>query len=574
MQASVESVALGRPLGLKPPRAAAGARTSRLAHAASLGAILLFVVLITLPFSGQALHIDDAIFWDFARANLESPLSIDLPDYRLMGDEIASFRDTHPPLVSLYMAAIMNLAGSESVAALHIGFMLFPAIAGISMFYLGRRFTRNALLAALLLLATPAFMVMSHNFMGDVPMMALWLAATAAYVYGVDRDSAGLLASSGLLAALAVFTGYQALALILLLPLYALLSGRLSIKTALPVLLPALAFAWFAFYNLSYFGALPRFTHARGLSMDGDHLTGRVLGIMLQMGGASVFPLFMAGLFSLRRKRFLLLPLIAEAAAILGLHQYNPDGYPRATLILFILFMTAALAAVTAIVVEGAIQVVRAVSHRQVDTDFAYLALWLLAMMAGVIVLLPHATAKYLLPFLAPLILLLLKDTEAVVRSKKAVSGILIAATVMTFVTGMAVSAADSQWAQSYRHYAEGVGERLQPKETVWFVGEWGFRHYMEAQGYRYLASSNSSPAEGDIIVRSGFTDWPLSPAVVDRMYLVENTEAQWTMPLRVMSFDANAGFYGSHWGLLPFAVTDAPLERFEVFQIGPNRNT
>lgn len=565
----MEPVALGRPLGLKL-RAAAGARASRLALAASLGAILLFVLIITLPFSGQALHIDDAIFWDFARANLESPLSIDLTDYRLMGEEIASFRDTHPPLVSLYMAAIMSLAGSESVAAFHVGFMLFPAIAGISMFFLARRFTRNALLAALLLLATPAVMVMSHNFMGDVPMMSLWLAATAAYIYGVDRGSAGLLALSGLLAAMAVFTGYQALALILLLPLYALLSGRLSLKTALPVLLPALAFASFAFYNLSNFGALPRFTHARGLSMDGDHLTARVLGILLQTGGASVFPLFLAGLFSLRRKRFLLLPLIAGAAAILGLHQYSPAGYPRATLILFIVFMTGALAAVAAIVIEGAIQVARAVRRRRADTDFAYLALWLLVMIGGVIILLPHATAKYCLPFLAPLVLLLLKDTEAVVRSKTAVSGILIAATALTFVTGMAVSAADSQWAQSYRDYAEGVSERLQPRGTVWFVGEWGFRHYMESQGYRYLTSADASPAEGDIIVRSSFTDWPLSPAVVDRMYLIENTEAQWTMPLRVMSFDANAGFYGSHWGLLPYAVTDAPLERFEVFQIGP----
>jgi hypothetical protein len=34
----------------------------------------------------QAFHIDDAIFWDFAKLNVDSPLQQSLPDYRLMGE--------------------------------------------------------------------------------------------------------------------------------------------------------------------------------------------------------------------------------------------------------------------------------------------------------------------------------------------------------------------------------------------------------------------------------------------------------------------------------------------------------
>ena len=120
--------------------------------------VLAFVLFITLPFAGQALHVDDAIFWDFAKLNLESPLQQDLPEYRLMGVEIPNWRDTHPPLDQLYMSAIMRATGSDQELPLHLGFIIFPAIAGVSMYFLARRFTRHAIIATLLLLATPAFM--------------------------------------------------------------------------------------------------------------------------------------------------------------------------------------------------------------------------------------------------------------------------------------------------------------------------------------------------------------------------------------------------------------------------------
>jgi hypothetical protein len=37
--------------------------------------------------------------------------------------------------------------------------------------------------------------------------------------------------------------------------------------------------------------------------------------------------------------------------------------------------------------------------------------------------------------------------------------------------------------------------------------------------------------------------------------------------PLRVMDVPASAGFYASCWGALPWAITNHPLERFELYQ-------
>ena len=568
LQAPVETVALGRPQGLKT-RAADGARTSRLALAASLGAILLFVLVITLPFSGQAFHIDDAIFWDFARADMDSPFQQYLPDYKLIGRDFPVFRNTHPPLVSLMLSAIMRLGGEASEKTSHLSFIIFPALAGISMFFLARRFTSGAwspLLASLLMMATPVLMVMSHTLMGDVPMTSFWLAAMATYIYGVDRDDSRLLVLAGALATLAVFTGYQALALILLLPLYALLSGRLSLKTAVPLLLPLLAFGWYVYYNLLNFGALPRYTHSQGLSLVSSHILDRVQGTLLQTGGATVFPLLLLVVFSLGRKRFLLLPVMAGAAVALA-HSGFGD-YSLSTQILYSVFMTTVLSALAAVIIELSVQATGKIKGTTVDVDSVFLGIWLLSLVLALSLLLPHATARYCLPFLAPLILLLFRELELRISSRFTVNIIAATAVVLTFFAGMAVSAADYQWAQSNKDYVQNVVEKLEPQGDIWFVGEWGFRHYMESRGYRYLTSTDTSPRDGDLVIRAGFSDWPLDRAVTDRMHLISTTAVEWQVPLRVMSFETSAGFYGSHWGLLPYAITGTPVEEFEVYQI------
>ncbi|MHB8176480.1 MAG: hypothetical protein ACYDG7_07990, partial [Thermoleophilia bacterium] len=126
------------------PRMASPARTRarspRLALLVSLGCVLAFVLLITLPFIGQALHLDDFLFWDFARNNLDHPLQQHLSGFHLMGQNVARFRDTHPPVDELYLSLIMRVTGStDSAVAMHLGFIIFPLITGLSMFFLSRR---------------------------------------------------------------------------------------------------------------------------------------------------------------------------------------------------------------------------------------------------------------------------------------------------------------------------------------------------------------------------------------------------------------------------------------------------
>ncbi|MCL4472618.1 MAG: glycosyltransferase family 39 protein [Actinobacteria bacterium] len=589
--AAYESAAACEPAAPLPLIERARARTPRIALVLSLGAIVLFVLLITLPFINQPLHMDDGTFLDFAKVNLVHPFQQHIPDYHLMGVDIPAFRDTHPAVDWLYITLLMKLTGSDSEPLLHLGYIIFPLIAAVSMFFLSRRFIKNALLATLLILATPALMTASHTLMGDMPLLALWLAATAIYIYGVDRGDMRLLVLAGVATTLAVFAGYQGLALLVLLPAYAWINRRLSWRTVLPLLLPAAAFGLFTVYNYIDYGGPPRFTHAKGLSMQEGDLIGRFQGTLLQVGGASVFPLALAGIFALRRRRYFLLPIVGAIAAAWGIYHYRNDAYTAAAAVLFVIFMTGVVMALASVTADGIGQLRRIVLRREFDADFVFLALWLLSMLAAVIVLLPHSTAKYSLPFLAPLILMVFREAEARIPSRKVLMTVMSLAVFFTLGTGVIVSAADYQLAQTYKDYAlsfdpaayrpggakyqgppfNGVSH-IKHFPTVWFVGEWGFRHYMESEGYQYLTTDSTAPVAGDLIVKPRLSEWPLADQVTSRMRLVGTTVVQGSLPVRVMSFEAGAGLYGNFWGPLPYSVSDAPIERFDVYQVAGNQ--
>ena len=554
-----------------PPRVSVvdNVRHGRIAAVARATVIFLFVLAITVPFLGQAFHVDDAIFWDFARNNLSHPLEQHLPNYFLMGKKIAAMRDTHPPLDELYISLIMSIEGVTAAEFFfHLGFIVFPLIAGVSMYFLGRRFTKHPLAASLLFLSAPAVMVMSHTLMADLPMTALWMAATAAYIYGVDADSRRLLAFSSLLITLAIFMGYQSLALLVLLPAYAWLRrGRPSRRNALPFLLPLLSFALFTLFNYARYNSPPRFSHAGGLGVTENDFISRFQGMILEMGGITIFPPLLAAGFTLRRKKYLALPLIAAIAALLGWRQLAP-GYPVASAVLFGIFIFAGASMLTGLITEGIIQIVNWARRLPLDRDFLFLALWLISILAAIVILLPHTPAKYYLPVFAPLILLMFREVETVFTSRRIATGFAVLAIVLSLVTGFWLSLADYELARAYKDFALSIQSRYRPSGTVWFVGEWGFRHYMEQQNYKYLTSDSTAPKKGDLIIEPSYMQRPVAPSLQSRMHLIGEPAANWDVPVRVMNMQADAGFYGTYWGRLPFTITSLPLERFKVYVV------
>jgi hypothetical protein len=171
------------------------------------------------------------------------------------------------------------------------------------------------------------------------------------------------------------------------------------------------------------------------------------------------------------------------------------------------------------------------------------------------------------LPALPPLTILLLRRFQPFLagrRGRAAVALIVLQGAGLGSLLGLA----DAELADRYRQVAREL-RYDHPARRIWFVGEWGFRHYMESVGGRYLHSTSNAPGVGELVVRPEIAGiHELSPSVTRRSVPFHRVVLQSRWPLRLMSFEAKAGYYSHHWGYLPWAPSHAPLETIEIREV------
>ena len=98
----------------------------------------------------------------------------------------------NPPLSSYYMALMASLFG-WSEPAMHGAFVV-PAVAAVlGTFFLARRLSGSPLLAAVLLLFTPVFLVSATGVMCDVWLLAFWVWSIECWMRALERNSGRLL---------------------------------------------------------------------------------------------------------------------------------------------------------------------------------------------------------------------------------------------------------------------------------------------------------------------------------------------------------------------------------------------
>jgi hypothetical protein len=202
-------------------------------------------------------------------------------------------------------------------------------------------------------------------------------------------------------------------------------------------------------------------------------------------------------------------------------------------------------------------------------SDRGFLLFWAAGALLGTVVTLPFGAARYMILVLPPLFLLLCAagpDGPPPEWSRRRRGTRL--ALGCTLALSLVLATSDHEYAGVYRDFARRV-PALAGDKRVWFIGDWGFRHYMEKAGHRYLLSTDETPAADDFIVRprvAGLHE--MAPGLAARIRRVATIAMPGVLPVRVMSFEAKAGYYSHGWGLLPFAVSRAPLERFDVFRV------
>src|SRR5262249_41648259 len=210
-------------------------------RSASIAAIVVIAALA--PFLNKAFHIDDPLFLWIAQQISTHPGD----PYGFTANWYVSSQPMfsimqNPPLSSYYMALVASFLGWNE-PAMHSAFLV-PAVAAVlGTFFLARRLCNSPLLAALLLLFTPVFLVSATGIMCDVWLLALWVWSIECWMRGLEREISWLLLVASILVAAAALTKYFGVALVPLLGVYTLVRERRVTHRTLYLLIPILVIA-------------------------------------------------------------------------------------------------------------------------------------------------------------------------------------------------------------------------------------------------------------------------------------------------------------------------------------------
>lgn len=528
--------------------------------------LVLATLAAFVPFLGKAFHIDDPLFIWCARQIVAHPLDpygFSANWYGTPAPMAEIMRN--PPLASYYLAAAGALVGwSES--ALHGAFLLVTLACVLGIHALARLLCGRPLLAALLALVCPTFLLSGTTVMCDMLMLAFWVWAVFVWVRGIESGRHGQLALAALLVTAAVMTKFNGLILVPLLFLHAAVRkrglGLWVLHLAVPIAGLALYLAWAASrYGGSLWGGVG--FAMRGVG--GPSLAPRTVTLLAFAGGCCV-PIVFASVSVWTRRAalrwllgLLLLVGVLLLSGLVGRADVGALARPGATFL-----------AQMAVLVIGGVTLVRMLwveSRKRLSAEAALLVGWVAATLAFAFVAW-SVSGRYLLPMVPAVAILIVRSLEenrlSPTWSARLPLLVLVPSAALTVGAGIA----DATLAHSAREAARllcgrsrGAGERLV------YQGHWGFQYYMDLCGAEALSGSGTSVSAGDsIVVPENNTNlFRIDPRMARP---VEQYEVPLRTPVATMSRPLGAGFHAAVWGPMPFVVGSPPPERYQVLRV------
>ncbi len=543
-------------------------------------AIFFFVVFCVfyLPFINKAFHIDDVDFIHFSEMIGWNPLNSTPIDYPYNGQVLKgylpAYEMTHP-LVVPYVIKIVSALFSQNEVVLHLSFFFFSLLSLISIFLLSRVLFPDSknlgVLAALFLCSTPAFLVNSHKIMSDVPTLSCLLLSMASYSLYAERGSKGLAYLGGIALSLATFTSYQALFFVPVIFLYILLRKRLNIHSILSLAIPVVALLIWFLLLYSTHGLFP-LLKSRGeserslisflinMGLQYRVLIGKAISILAFIGSSMLF-LVPAYLF-LNRSGLKFFVIFLPLAALSYLAVSAGTGYPFSDNAFLALMVALGLLSLLIALKES----LMTGDEHNLKARGIFLSSWIFLVAIYIMVFFPWVSARYVLPALPPLIMIILNGLGWERSNKRKI--IISCALFLSVLFGLASGYSDYKFADSYREFGRDVKE-LRSGNDVWYIGAWGMLYYMDKAGARYLFATSDEPKKGDFVVipqMAGF--WVPSPQLQMRLGPYAQKIVKSPLPLRLYNGRSHAGFYSNVGCLLPFAFSEEPDEFFWVFRV------
>jgi hypothetical protein len=521
------------------------------------------VVLLTLgPFLNKAIHIDDTMYIWAAEHILKHPANFYGFNVNWTGETLPmSVEMRNPPTLSYLLAGVMTVFG-ERETALHTVMMFVAWTAAAGIFQLARLWCERPLLATLIAMSTPTFLVSATTLMCDVPMFAFWIWAIAFWERALNSGKTTDYFFATLLAGLAVLTKYSAITLLPLLPLLGLLRKRRLGWWLLWLLVPLVIIELYELATAKLYGqgliaAAQGFAAKTRFSDTGGWLNKIIIGLAF-FGGCLLPALFFPGRLWKKRELFLGGAVVLTAAAVITFARGLGCKYG----LLFQLQMVVMVASGIHLTL-----LVLAELWRRHDTISLMLAAWLGSGFIFATTLNWTVSARSFLP-LAPVASILIV---------RAIKQIPIAATRtkihflgplgFSFTISLIVATADYSLANSARDAAYALAARpaVSP-EHLWFQGHWGFQYYYGKTRAQMVDFSQSVLAPADILIMPANNSDLSTPGQndVETTATLEFPTIAW---LSTVNIRTGAGFYGAG-GLLPYVFGPVPVEKYSIYRV------
>jgi hypothetical protein len=518
-----------------------------------------------LPFVDKAFHIDDHRYVQIGRQIHQDPFDFFGFDVVLGGSaqpeaQIAN----NPPLVGFF-AALAALVTGWSETALHLAFLVPALAATLGTFALGRRLCPDPLLAALICLACPVFLLSATTVMAVVSMTALFCWSLWFWIRGLDRGDQASLAIGAFLAGLCALTKYFGIAVLPLLLAYSLVRERRLGIWSLHLLIPVALLVGFELYTLQVYDVsaiLKTAGYSATTRTGGTGALERALVALVFAGGAFLPILFFAVIGFSGRMQLAALLLGAAAGlacfaqgGLAGLRFAGSDGLDWNYALHVVVFATAGCALFVLLAADLA---------RRRDPDAVLLALWALGTFAFATVVNYTTNGRALVPMAPPLAILMARQLGERIGIRSLSIGWRFAPLAPALAIALLVAWGDAALADASRVAARRIAaDHAARPGTLWFEGSWGFQHYMWEAGARAVDVRRNVLRPGDRLAGSDNGPRPLevsarAATVVDEF----EVPLPW---ITTMVRARGTGFYAIQWGPLPYRFAAGTSERFTV---------
>jgi len=536
--------------------------------------VIGFILVVCLgPFINKAIHMDDVLFVWTAEWIQKHPVDFFGLKVNWWFSAIPMWvANFNPPLMSYFLAGVAALFGWNEMV-LHLACLTVAFMAAMGIYSLAQMWCERPLLATVVAIFTPAFMVSSTTLMCDVLMLSLWIWALVLWERALGSEqSRWQFVGAGVLAGLAVLTKYSAITLLPLLPILSILRTRRLGWWLLGLTVPVLMLAGYelitaGMYGRGLFFAAVHYAQTSHVGFPGGWKASGIIG--LAFAGGSLLPLLFFAPLLWRRSVLLAGGIVIFGALLLTFRLCDNLGLTITPLALMKHWGFLIQAVLLTAGGLHLLLLVMAETWRRRDAVTIILVLWSIGVIYFATVLNWTVNVRSFLPVVPAVAILLVRRLGATRENPVAGGGLLWPLIPAAAIT-LSIAMADYQLANSARTAAELITLEYKSKShQIWFEGGHGaFQYYMEKLGGLPIDVERSLLQPGDIVVVPEIG--VLVPLPPNSVKLVEHLQYAPSAWMNLMGGTENgvAGFYGANCAPVPFIFGKLPEQLYFVVKV------